>query len=514
MSAQQVESAFSWESESLLSFQSTASLEEQVFVGGIFRDQFLQSATTINSVGKNDIFLAQIDENGNPIWLQSGGSAQNDELKKIVATNDQIYVTGTYWVTGQFDEVQLQAKRGNKSIFFLNYSTDGDANWGVSIDGSGNKNVNDIVIDGAGNLLLTGSFTDSLFFDGRLIGFTEQQSFFLLKISSEGDFIWSKQANDIFGKVEGIAIGVSKNNEVALTGNFIGTLQIESSQVQTNTEDENVFLANFSADGEFRWLRSAGGVFPDEVVDLQYVDEEIYLTGNYFGRLEIDENLIIQSLGLNENIFLLAYDKNGEAISAYNIGDVDLERVTSMDIFRGQIVLCGFFQERMKVENFIIEGVGSELEGFVLNLDLTGNPLWLRPFHSDENLLLNEIHFRTLQQIHVIGDFTGNAQFDDFQFATSTFNPFLAEINNLTTSTKKYVPQSTDYQLHNSQDFLQISSKETIESLQIFNLQGQLLLPHSKSNRIVTTFLPNGIYILRIFFQNGSQVTRLFTKLN
>jgi len=513
-SAQQVENVFHWQSESLLSFQSMTFSEESTFVGGIFEEKIEQPEIDKQSLGKNDIFLAQLDENGEVLWLQTGGSTENDELIKIIHAKDQLYATGTFWVEGQFGDIQLQVENGSKSIFLLNYSTKGEGDWGISIDGTGSKNVSDIAVDHQGNLLLTGSFKDSLFFNNQAILFSEQQSFFLIKLDQNGSLLWSKQANEVMGKIEGIALGVSEENEVVITGNFIGKMQIAGIQIETNTEDENVFIANFSESGAFRWLRTAGGVFPDEVVDIQFIENQIYLVGNYFGRLQVTEEITIESIGLNENVFLLTYNKNGEATAARNIGDVDSEQVISMDILDNQMVLGGFFRERMKVDDFVIVGNEDSLDGFVLLLDLDGNPIGLRALNSDGNLLVNEVHFRSPKQIQTIGDFIGNAQFDNFQLEALAFNPFLITIRNPATSTKKTTSQFADFQIINHQGHLQILTNKNIQSLQIFDTQGKLLSAQRQANQISTLMLPNGIYLIHIKTQNGKQATQLFTKLN
>lgn len=512
--AQQIENAVHWQSESLLSFQSMDFSENNTFVGGIFRETIEQAGTNIEAIGKNDVFLAQIDENGEVIWLSAGGSSENDEFIKIVHANDQIYTTGTYWVEGQFDDLQLSTRKGSKSIFLLNFTTQGTINWGISIDGTGTKNVSDLVADHEGNLLLTGSFKDSLFIDEQSILYSEEQNFFLAKFDLSGHFLWSEQARITKGKVESIALAVSEENEVILTGDFIGEMQIENVSIETNTEDDNVFLSCFSEDGDFLWLRAAGGVFPDEVTDIQYIDNQIYLAGNYFGRLQMREDLTIESIGLNENIFLLIYDKNGQPIAAQNLGNTDLERVASMDILGNQIVLGGFFEERMQVGDFVVSGNENELDGFLLNLDRKGNPLWLRALDSDDNLLVNEVHFRSPKKIQTIGDFIGNAQFDNFQFTASTFNPFFISVNNPITSISNTKQQHFDFQIISHPNHLQISTSQNIQTLKIFDLHGRVLHTQNKSNHISTTLLNHGIYLLYLQTQNGKQASRLFTKLN
>ncbi|MEN0046187.1 MAG: T9SS type A sorting domain-containing protein [Bacteroidota bacterium] len=514
VSAQQIENAIHWQSESLLSFQSIDFSANNTFIGGIFRVAIEQAGINIEAIGKNDVFLAQINENGEVVWLKAGGSSENDELVKIVHANNQIYTTGTYWVEGQFGDLQLKTKKGSKGIFLLNYNSQGNILWGISIDGTASKSISDLVVDHQGNLLLTGSFRDSLFLDERATLFSERQSSFLAKFDQNGNLLWTQKATVLEGNAESIALAVSEENEVVLTGDFIGQMQIESEIVETNTEDDNVFIARFSENGDFLWLRSAGGVFPDEVVDIQCTGDQIYLTGNYFGRLQMSEDITIESIGLNENIFLLIYNKNGEAIAAKNLGNVDLERVVSMDILGDQIVLGGFFEERMQIGDFVIQGNENELDGFVLNLDKNGNPLWLRALDSDNNLLVNEVHFRSPKDIQVIGDFIGNAKFDGFQFIASTFNPFFLNIKNPISSTTQSAQQLIDFQIIHHPEYLEISTSNHIQSLQIFDLQAKLLQTQYGTNRISTTLLHTGIYLLHFQTQNGQRASRLFGKLN
>ncbi|MEM9849830.1 MAG: hypothetical protein AAF847_18210, partial [Bacteroidota bacterium] len=313
--AQSVESAFHWQSDFPLSVEQQAFSEQFQYVGGTFRTQFITENTAQDAIGGSDIFLTAMDETGAMIWSVTGGSERNDLLEAVAYDDGQVFIAGTYWINAVFDDLILNTVGSPQGIFLISYSETGALQSGISINGQGNKEIRDLAIDQSGNLLLAGSFEGSLIVGDSTL-FAAEEQFFLLKFDAAKNLLWARQASQVQGEAKGISLATLEADQIILAGDFMGTLVVGEDSLITDTEDEDIFIISYTVEGEYLWIREAGGVFPSFVVDVVGRSTDFYVGGNFTGRMTLDENLTIESRGPNENIFLLQYDKDGQALAA------------------------------------------------------------------------------------------------------------------------------------------------------------------------------------------------------
>jgi hypothetical protein len=93
------------------------------------------------SQGNSDIFILKLDNAGNYIWNKQIGNTDIDEGHKLtLGVNDEIYVTGFFGWTVDFDPgpaMSTLTSAGSDDIFILKIDTTGSFEWARSI-GSGN----------------------------------------------------------------------------------------------------------------------------------------------------------------------------------------------------------------------------------------------------------------------------------------------------------------------------------------------------------------------------------------
>lgn len=101
--------------------QSTVALwtpEGDLLVGG-FTESILGNG---NNSGKEDVFLAKLDNNGKLLWIKQFGSKENERpLGLALGNKGQIFVTG--YSEGQIDGAKLN---GGRDIFLVKYNKDGE----------------------------------------------------------------------------------------------------------------------------------------------------------------------------------------------------------------------------------------------------------------------------------------------------------------------------------------------------------------------------------------------------
>jgi len=289
--------------ESIDDLQTNA--DQHLFACGRFNSGFEIEGTPLVNAGNADVFLLKMNADASLDWAVSGGSSSLDASAGIALTETQIYWTGTYWLDAAFGELTLTAEKSAKSIFLLEYSLEGEVNWNLSIHGTGTKTVTDIQSDEEGNIYLTGSFSDSLFVMDRALRAKSETDLFVLKLNESHEILWLVQAGD-----EGVTLPermvIASNGDVILAGAIQGIATFGTDVVDTNTSDDDVFVARLSTEGEGIWGRKAGGVHGQFCSALTMDEEEnIYVGGNIIGVMKLSDDLIIQSPNLANNLFLV-----------------------------------------------------------------------------------------------------------------------------------------------------------------------------------------------------------------
>lgn len=270
--------------------------EENISVTGQFySDKFLLDSLELTK-SKNrgaDVFLAKFSSNGKLLWAKSshGPDTFDSETQSCsVDTQGNIIISG--WFVGPYiafdnDTLKKNAEKTNK-IFVAKYSSTGKLIWANSYGGS----VATTRVDGEGNIILGGMFTDSILKIGNTTLYNKGKVYLnnyllnnilLVKLNPDGKEVWANSANG--NSSVGIRnFCVDKKGNIIVTGAFTGDTLIIGNNVLTNIdrETEDIFIAAYSPEGKVLWAKSAGGVGRN--VGRSCVADNkgnIYLTGSF-----------------------------------------------------------------------------------------------------------------------------------------------------------------------------------------------------------------------------------------
>jgi hypothetical protein len=116
--------------------------------------------------------------------------------------------------------------------------------WSKDAGNAGNQFGKTIAVDGAGNVLVTGYFTGSLSFGEGSIANAGNADFFLVKFDPTGGYVWSQRGGGATDDVgNGVALDGAGN--VLVTGTFGGPADFGNG-VLVNQGGSDVFIAKFS----------------------------------------------------------------------------------------------------------------------------------------------------------------------------------------------------------------------------------------------------------------------------
>jgi hypothetical protein len=404
--------------------------DNSFFIGGTIDDDFSPLGTPLSLFGEQDIFFGQVDAGGDWLWAAGAGSFLIDELKAMELMPDGgLFLTGTFWLTFQYGTHTLTADDNIKGIFVMRLDAAGNWQWGKVINGADLKEISDAQVDEQGNIYLTGHFSESIQFDDLVLEANGRNDAFLLKLNDSGELQDWQQAGTQ-GTTRGQTIALHPDGGYYWGGIFNDTLLFDTTQLQANTFDPDLFLIRYSADGTPLWIRKAGGVFEVDLTDMQTDSEgNLLATGFFFGVVTLSENLSIQSRNGNPDIFLLKYNENGALLWARAVGGPSVDQSAVLIQWGEELIVGGRYQEAMAWDGLSVPAT-SGVSGFVASFaaaDGTGN--WLYAVETDEFAFVEDLVLTDEDQLFALGSFRGSAQLGQLQInSPAQYNAFLTEV--------------------------------------------------------------------------------------
>jgi hypothetical protein len=423
--------AVSWGSspyaENLVSMASDAA--GNVYVTGSFRDtvDFDPGAgvVNLNVIGLQDLYVAKYGPTGNLIWVRQIGGAVMDPVSLKLDAVGNIYLAGFYMGIPDFDPgpaVYQVPNAGNDDIFICKLDPSGNFAWAKSYGDQPVDQGQDIAIDPAGNVYLTGFFTDFVNFGGgTFISNNGSYDLFVLKLDPAGNFLWAKQIGG--PDMESISdIAVDSQGNVILTGFFRMTVDFDpgtGSFPMTAVGLQDIFMLKLDSGGGFVWAYAIGSPV-SEVPGQVVVDanDNIYLSGEFLGTMDLAPGATVfnaTSTG-NSDVFLDKLNPQGGLIWCKTFGGIGGESPRAMEKdLAGNIYLTGLFSFTPDFDPgpgiFNITATGN-YDGFVMKLDSSGGFRWAGSISGAAQDMPSSIAMGDAHTVYVGGDFMAAADFD------------------------------------------------------------------------------------------------------
>jgi hypothetical protein len=191
----------------------------------------------------------------------------------------------------------------------------------------------DVAVDGAGSVYVTGSFEGTASFGGLTLTAADTdpnadwQDVFVVKYDVEGAALWARRAGTgVFNDfAEGIA--VSPFGDVYVAGYFTGVATWDGGDnpdvTLTTRNDFDAFLARYDTDGNLAWVAQAGGNGQDTGRGVAVTNSgDVYFAGGFYETATFGTNTTLTSAG-SDDAFLAKYDANGSLLWAQRGGGTD-----------------------------------------------------------------------------------------------------------------------------------------------------------------------------------------------
>lgn len=252
------------------------------------------------SEGDNDVFIQKLNLSGELIWVRSMGSEFNDEGTAILVDNlENIFVAGHFKGTLDFDlnnGINNITSNGNSDLFLQKIDSESNLIWAKTIGGTSGEQLFDLEIDNAGNIYSTGFFLGSVDFDPNPEIFTLNSGnalhAFVLKLNTNGNFIWAKNMGGESTHTFGKSIAVDELGNIITAGGFTGTADFDPNSNIMNFSsngDEDIFIQILDSIGDLIWIGTFGGDKLDQVQSVHLDNStNLVLTGLFQEVVDFD----------------------------------------------------------------------------------------------------------------------------------------------------------------------------------------------------------------------------------
>jgi hypothetical protein len=508
---------------------------DNVLVGGKFSGPVdfdpgtgVYTITPLNT-GSN-AFILKLNPEGQFIWAKDLGQvtrpfATSTVFALAVDGHSNVYTAGYFRDTIDFDPGVGTAKlvsKGEDDIFVSKLDAAGNFLWAKSMGSKRTDQGTAITLDAASNVYLTGTFSDTVDFDPGQGVFTiaanntQDLGTVILKLSTNGDFIWAKDINGVTGSLYennyAFSIKTDKANNSYITGYFNGWADFDpgtGSNYMYSFGASDVFILKLDASGNFVWSKQIGG--PDiDVARSSALDPSgnVYTTGWFRGTSDFDPGTAAALMNSNANsadIFVVKLNC-GDTSSLIITDSADCNGYTLNGV---TYTATGTYTQRMPN----IHGCDS-----TITLNLTIIPVLDMDINItiDVNKLSTTEHFATYQWLlngqSILGatdstyTVTSNG---DYQVVVTNTDGCIdtSDVYSVTnvTGIRDVAALANQIKIYPSPtvDWVNILSPEALNAT-ITGMEGRQLLQEKNVHRISIKSFPAGLYLLNLSDQNGT----------
>ncbi|MBW2735966.1 MAG: hypothetical protein JRH20_26575 [Deltaproteobacteria bacterium] len=181
----------------------------------------------VTGVGGRDVFLASYTLDGVHRWSKYFATLAHEAGSDVGVDSDgNVSMTGYFNLPLNFGGGQV-ASSGGSDVFVASFTAAGMHRWSQNFGGAGSDSSGQVLVDSTGNLLISGSFSQSVNFGGGVFvaqtTSTSEHDMFLLGLTSDGIYRWS---TFVRGDADELApaFALAPDGSIVLTGGFTAPL--------------------------------------------------------------------------------------------------------------------------------------------------------------------------------------------------------------------------------------------------------------------------------------------------
>ena len=328
-----------------------------VLVTGRFSGTIDFGTGPLTSAGASSIFLAKYSAAGAPIWSRAFGGGLNDVGNGVaVDSGGNVVIVGTASGTVNFGGGPITAS--GYTIVVAKFSAAGTHLWSRGIGDSFSNSGNAVAVDPSGNIAVTGAFSGPADFGGGVLT-SAGVDIFLAKLSPTGGHLWSRRFGSALAVHAGNGVACDGSGNVLVTGSFENSIDLGAGWT-TSFAHKDMFVAKYSAAGAYVWSKLAGGLYDDAgrgvAVD---ATGKVVVTGTFQAAVNFGTGSLITAG--RTDVFVARYSPDGVPLVAQRFGGADFDAGNAVAVDRsGRPVVTGSYRLGVDFGGGMLGGAGMD----------------------------------------------------------------------------------------------------------------------------------------------------------
>jgi hypothetical protein len=216
------------------------------FITGEFFNTLVFDSSAVIDAGnvESNSFLAKFDSSGTILWGQKSGAASGYCGSKAIDIDHagNSYFTGYYHGTISFGALSITSTMGlANEVYIAKCDTAGNFVWvNKSIGAGSSRNIG---LDQAGNILISGIFSQNISFGLSSLTSAGSNDVFVSEVNPSGNFTWATSCGGMHNDYSG---GLKANtNGITIAGYFSDTIYFGTSLnlVANSSNNTDIFLS-------------------------------------------------------------------------------------------------------------------------------------------------------------------------------------------------------------------------------------------------------------------------------
>ncbi len=392
-----------------------------VFVTGCFKEEADFGGGPMASTGGKDIFLVKFDPSGNHLWSGAfGGTGDDEGLDVIVDQAGNVIITGQFSETVDFGGGSLRDE-GQGDLFIAKYNASGSHLWSRRLGCRHPDHGGALALDNSGSIYVIGEYTGCERANDEQNGMTlgGLPNIVVAKYDEHGTRLYYRRIGSPYGVQTGTGIAVDNAGNMCITGRFTGSFSFGGDPL-VSAGSFDTFVAKLDSEFGHVWSFGVGGSGSDtgKAIAMDSSGNVIVL-GAFSDTVDFGGGPITAA-GYTD-IFLVKYDGDGQHRWSHGIGGSLRDEGASIALDdAGNIFATGYFGAEVDFGGGPLSSAGSA-DIFLAKYDQAGAHIWSRRFGDatqDEGL---GVSLREDGVVIGTGIFGGVIDFGGGPYTTSGF---------------------------------------------------------------------------------------------
>jgi Tfp pilus assembly protein PilZ len=237
-----------------------------IFVEGFFHDTASFGPTTLTAGPEGGLFVAKLDRAGAYLWAIALPGTPDDQHPEFGYFSGMgLDAAGNLLVAAPLEKPAkvggtMLTPKGETDVFVTKLDPAGKVLWVTPLGGAGREQVNRLVVDGAGQTTLTGTFAGTASFGSYTRTAAGTSDLFVARLDPAGKVLWVAQAGSdsvVSDAEHGIGIALDSAGNTYVTAQIYGDAAFGSAKVTAPSKARSGAVAKLDPAGTWLWARVA-----------------------------------------------------------------------------------------------------------------------------------------------------------------------------------------------------------------------------------------------------------------